>query len=390
TENGVFVGNFIGSLSRREPSLLFSAMRTFQSVFPNSYFFAADSPAALRSQNILFVGLPDDAAFRLDQETLDSLGGAFFPTLRAHLVAPGRYSLQRHLQLTDDYAPVDYLTSRLLREVSLPAATPRELADIFSGGEALALVRRQLEFGPRYLSAPQRAQFLEWLVLELESLGIEVHRQEFPLAGADQPDVRVTNVVARLFPEKAKRIIIATHWDTRRYSEQTPDQRETPVPGANDGGSGTAVLLELARALTLVVEKPEIGVDLVFFDGEEGLEGQDIKEWRPIGSPYFAEHLRTFYPERLPEAGIVIDMVCDDSLELLQEETSRQVAGALVEHLWKTGAAHYPQSFLMREGPKVGDDHDELIAAGVPSALIIDYAYPQWHTPYDTFEQCSS
>jgi glutaminyl-peptide cyclotransferase len=139
----------------------------------------------------------------------------------------------------------------------------------FDGERALRLLERQCEFGPRFPGSVGHEEAEEWLTSSLADLADELAVQRF-VAQSATGDVVLTNIIASFEPDRRERVLLAAHWDTRAVAEKDPDpaSRKTPILGANDGASGVAVLLELARLL--VDDPPAVGVDIVLFDGEDG------------------------------------------------------------------------------------------------------------------------
>lgn len=209
--------------------------------------------------------------------------------------------------------------------------------------------------------------------------------------GGTQHDL--VNVVARFFPDNPRRIIVGTHYDSIVRAYRDKDHPEAPMPGANNSASGVAVLLETARALA-VLPPPPVGVDFVFFDGEEGPKslGAGDPQWRALGSPYFAGHLGDFYPDRKPESAVLFDMVCYKNLELNIEPLSLVTAKTEVKKFWDIGRQTAPAIFATEPLPyAIDDDHDALIRAGIPSFLVIDFKYEPWfNTTGDTIDKCSA
>jgi len=207
----------------------------------------------------------------------------------------------------------------------------------------------------------------------------------------DGAELTFVNVVSRFAPEKVSRIILGAHFDSRAHADQDSVFRDTPVPGANDSASGVAVLREVARAIEQAEVKPRIGVDFVFFDAEEGdpTLPHTEKPWSPIGSEYFARHVSDYYGESLPQAALVVDMVCDADLEISIEAHSYRDARSNTEHIWSLGHSMYPEVFKNSVGTSIFDDHSSLNAVGIPSTLLIDFTYPYWHTTNDTLDKCS-
>jgi len=201
--------------------------------------------------------------------------------------------------------------------------------------------------------------------------------------------VRLTNLVARIRPERRARVLLGTHWDTRPWAELDPNpaRRGQPIPGANDGTSGVAVLLEIGRQLR---SQPlqRLGVDLVLFDGEE--LGRTEPRLYCQGSRGFASRLEQLYGPTRPEAALVLDMVGDTDLRLVPEALSLQRAPQLVGLVWSTAAALGERTFAQGDPPWILDDHSPLLQAGVPAILLIDRSYPPFHTHADTPDRCSA
>jgi Zn-dependent M28 family amino/carboxypeptidase len=195
----------------------------------------------------------------------------------------------------------------------------------------------------------------------------------------------MTNLVASFRKAGRKRLLLCAHWDSRPRAELDPSpvNRYKPVPGANDGASGVAVLLEVARALK--AEPPGKAVDLAFFDGEDGgLEG-DLTTWC-LGSRHFA----AVWPRQFfPEYAVLIDMVGDRDLHLPVERHSRMYAQDVVDRVWGAAKMLGLPAFDQADGYDVVDDHLELIKAGIPAVDVIDLDYPFWHTTLDTPDKCS-
>lgn len=272
-----------------------------------------------------------------------------------------------------------------------PAPTSDE--PYFSGADALARVEVLMQW-PRGLGDPRRGRSIDALERMLVAAGAEsVQRQ--PLRASDPAtgdEYALVNLIGHLRPSAPRRFVLATHFDTRPWADEDPDPaaRVMPVPGANDGTSGVAVLLVLMPLLAEALP-PDVGVTVILFDGEElGRPGQG---GYCMGSRYFADQARQQPPAWLQHAelGIVLDMVGDRDLGLPQEPLSRGHAPELVDRIWEVGRRRgHPQ---FEERPRAGgimDDHVLLTEAGVPSVLIIDKEYGPWHTQHDTLSQLSA
>lgn len=269
-------------------------------------------------------------------------------------------------------------------------------APTFSGAAALARVEALMAL-PRTLGDPRRTASIAALVRMLEEAGAEPVEQQALVAHepASGEAFALVNLFAHLRPAAARRLVLATHFDTRPWADEEPDPalHGEPVPGANDGTSGVAVLLELVPHLARALP-PDVGVTVILFDGEElGRPGSGSEGGYCMGSRHFAAQAAADPPAWLrgAELGIVLDMVGDADLQLPVEPGSLAHAPALVERLWgvarRRGHAQFdPHVRAMG----VLDDHVFLTAAGVPSVLVIDHEYDAWHTRRDTILRVSA
>lgn len=258
------------------------------------------------------------------------------------------------------------------------------------GAAVMALVQRQLDFGPRVPGTPGHAAQVTWMLARLDSLAPEVAADTFAHVTTSGDSLTLVNVLARFRPEETRRILLLTHWDTRPTSDEAPDSalHGVPLPGANDGGSGTAVLLELARILA--AHEPPLGVDLLFVDGEDYGPGTEDMF---LGARRYASRLDAAAESR-PIYGVLLDMVGDRDPLFPVEGNSAQAAPLVVRKVW--GAARrlgYGAVFPERVGGAVNDDHIPLIQAGLPTVDVIDFSYGPghawWHTPEDTADKLS-
>jgi glutaminyl-peptide cyclotransferase len=266
----------------------------------------------------------------------------------------------------------------------------------FSGEAALARVETLMAL-PRTLGDPRRTASIEALVRMLEQAGAATVEQQAFVAHdvtTGEPYALV-NLIAHLRPAAARRFVLATHFDTRPWADEEPDpaRHAEPVPGANDGTSGVAVLLELMPGLDHALP-PDVGVTVILFDGEElGRPGTSHQGGYCMGSRHFAAQAAKDPPAWLPGAqlGIVLDMVGDADLHVLVEPGSAARAPALVRTLWDVAARRGHTQLEDRVRPvSILDDHVFLTAAGVPSILVIDHEYDAWHTRRDTLDRVSA
>lgn len=274
-------------------------------------------------------------------------------------------------------------TDAAARDAAAAVSTPRE----FDGAAALAAVRRQVDFGPRIPGSAGHRAMGDWLVAELTRLADTVLVQEWTHTTSDGQRLPMRNVIARFRPTDSRRVLYVAHWDTRPVadSERDPALVGEPVPGANDGGSGVAILLGVADALER--SAPTVGVDLVFVDGEDW-GSFDTNTDVLIGAEYFAAHL----PDAgyAPLFGVLWDMVGDSVPVFEQEGHSAQFAPEVVQRVWSTAQRlGHGAVFTNRAGQMITDDHLPLQRAGLRVIDVIDLDYPWHHTTGDTPDKVS-
>ena len=255
------------------------------------------------------------------------------------------------------------------------------------GERAHARVVHQVEAGPRIPGTPGHAAVLAWIASECERLGGRVERQSWTDSTIGRP-LSLTNVIARFGPPRGRRLALVAHWDSRHVCDQDPDsaRRGEPVPGANDGGSGVAVLLEIAELMR--AKAPAVGVDLVFVDGEDQGEPGRPDSYC-LGAREYAQRLATGSPDARPAAAFVFDLVGDRDLQIHPEAQAAERAANLValvlDGARATGARHFHPEVRWT----LTDDHIPILDAGVPAVDILDFDYPAWHTHRDLPDQVS-
>ncbi|MFH1689601.1 MAG: M28 family peptidase [Candidatus Eisenbacteria bacterium] len=254
----------------------------------------------------------------------------------------------------------------------------------YDGDLAFTFLERQCEFGPRPPGSDAHEAMREWLIGVLQGYADEVSVQQFTVLDTDGLEVKLSNVIASFRMDARERVLFGAHWDTRRIAERDPDEmnRATPISGANDGASGVAVLLALASMMS--VRSPDVGVDLVFFDGEDGGNGGGFDNFC-IGSTVFAGRMGDY----APAYAVVVDMVGDRDLAIPVEPNSASACPSIVRMVWDAAERVGATSFSDGPGTAMFDDHIPLIQAGVPAVLIIDFDYAHWHTVGDTPDKCS-
>jgi len=384
SENGVFIGNFIGDLSRRSPSLILSEFRTFRAVFPNSYFFAVNSPISVAPQNIIFVGVNGDSTLDLQSNAVTQSQDPVVRSLPEKFVNVDRFELPGYPELTDNFAPIEFLTGEIIDRAS--QKSPRGI----DGEEAMAIIAQQLRYGPRYATAPGHATVQTFILSELKALGVRTTVQAFDYTDAAGQIYHLKNIIGRFYPDMPRRVILGTHYDSMRFSIHDQAHFSTPPPGADNSASGVAALLEIGRYLKTREHTPNVGVDLAFFDGEEGEEDWRKARWHPLGSEYFTLHLDGVYPETKPVAGIILDVIGQKDLKAAVEDPRSGEAASLAADFKAQVSSEFPGLIAGRYPQPVGDDHDPLTAAGIPSILLIQFDYPYLDTPEDTLDKCSA
>ncbi len=262
------------------------------------------------------------------------------------------------------------LSAPMVRDL-LPTPTPR--AGEFNGDAAYQHVLAQMAFGPRPTGSAASRQTSDYISAYLSQQGWLVEFQGFTYR-----DTPARNIIGRA--GKGPVVIVGAHYDTRSQADRDPDsdRRTEPVPGANDGASGVAILLELARVLDKAALKNEVW--LTFFDAEDngGLDG-----WEFIaGSTYMARTLRV-----QPVMMVLVDMVGDADQQLYREKNSTP---ELTDRIWAIAAQlGYQDIFIPAEKWTITDDHVPFLARGIPAVNIIDFDYPYWHTTQDTADKVS-
>jgi glutaminyl-peptide cyclotransferase len=244
----------------------------------------------------------------------------------------------------------------------------------FDGQRAFEDIATQLSFGSRAVGSPGHDQVIDWLTLELPQLGWQTEIQTGSMLG-----LSIQNIVAKR-GQGSPWIILGAHYDTRLISDQDsdPEKRNQPVLGANDGASGVAVLLELARVIP--ADYPG-EIWLVFFDAEDNgnIPGLD---WI-MGSRYFVDQLTG-----KPDAVVIVDMIGDADLNIHMEQNSDP---RLTAEIWGLAATlGYVDHFIPTPKYRILDDHIPFLQAEIPAVDLIDFDYPYWHSTEDTIDKISA
>ena len=274
--------------------------------------------------------------------------------------------------------------------------TEQPVGPAFSADSALLYCQQQCDFGPRTMNSEAHERCAQWIADKFRQFGMQVSLQQATLTGYDGTPLEATNIIASYRPEQKERIMLCAHWDSRPWADNDPDEanHKKPVLAANDGASGVAVMLEIARLLD-----SEIGIDFVCFDAEDwgvpqwaDYKGNDGDTWA-LGAQYWSTH---HHDGHKPRFGILLDMVGGQGARFYQESVSLYYAPEIVRRVWAAAeTVGFGSYFPNEEGGQVTDDHVPVNQkAGIPCIDIIphypDYAQssfgPTWHTVKDDME----
>ncbi len=309
------------------------------------------------------------------------------------------------------------------KQATADDAEPQLVGPTFDADSALAFCAEQCAFGPRTMNSPAHDQCEAWIISKFKQYGCEVSTQKADLKAWDGTLLHSTNIIARTNPSATERIIICAHWDSRPWADNDPVEanHHTPVMAANDGASGVAVMIELARIINTTTSdtlqpsdttandiqpsafnlQPNIGIDFVCFDAEDygtpTWSGKEDENSWALGAQHYAQNLKTIYPSLNREGkgvslGILLDMVGGQGAKFYQEGLSKHYAQSIVDDVWQAAnEAGYGSFFVNQSGGYITDDHKPLNEAGIPTIDIIPY-YPDceasvfgptWHTVND-------
>jgi hypothetical protein len=251
------------------------------------------------------------------------------------------------------------------------------------------------KIGTRISGSEGMTKQQELLKKHFEGLGATVTFQRFTARQLSRKEpVEMANMIVSWFPEREQRVILCSHYDTRPIADQEPERKNWTKPfiSANDGGSGVALLMELGHHMKDL--KTPVGVDFVFFDGEEyifdpGTEFQEGDKYF-FGSEHFAQQYVKSRPKYRYVAAVLFDMIGGKNPAFPIEQNSWFHAAALTQTLWKIAKEQNCTAFQNRPGQNVRDDHIALNRARIPAVDIIDFEYRHWHRLSDTPENCDA
>ncbi|MEA5457869.1 M28 family peptidase [Arcicella sp. LKC2W] len=250
----------------------------------------------------------------------------------------------------------------------------------FKADSAYAYVKAQVDFGPRVPNTKAHKACGDYLVAKLKQFGCEVISQDFVATKYDGTKMNARNIIGSINPSAPKRILLTAHWDSRSVADKDTKDKNSPIDGANDGGSGVGVLLELARTIQQATQKPNVGVDIIFFDVEDHGEPEDYKgEHKPeswgLGSQYWAankhkQNYTAYY-------GILLDMVGGKGAIFPHEGTSMQYAPMIVRNIWDIASRlGYSTTFIDADGGGLTDDHTAVNEVGKIQMIDIVELHP--------------
>lgn len=282
---------------------------------------------------------------------------------------------------------------------SIPAAALilffllRDSKPEFSGENAYKTLVQQCDFGPRTPGAEAHKKTKEFLISILNKYADLVSEQKFSYK--DKHDTTKIwegyNIVASFNKDNSKRIMLCAHWDSRPWADNDPDstKHKQPVMGANDGASGVAVLLEMARLFS--IQKPDVGVDIILFDLED-IGDENAEDFPNRLNPFAigAKMFSDMNPNYNPAWGILLDIVGDKNLEIPKEANSMARAGSVIDKIWQAAKKLGIKEFKDENGGSVGDDHIIFLKRYIPVADLVQSPFPEyWHTTGDTPDKCS-
>ena len=266
----------------------------------------------------------------------------------------------------------------------------------FNSDSAYYFVEKQVSFGPRVISSKGWKNCAIWLDKKFKTYTQNVIIQEAPITTYDRKNHTLKNIIASFSPEKNNRISLFAHWDSRHIADHDIKDQKSPILGANDGGSGVGVLLEIARNFRN--KRPKIGVDIILFDAEDYGQPENSKfpvmqdSWC-LGSQYWSNN--PHIPNYFSRYGILLDMVGAKDATFRHEEISRYFGSAILRKIWqKAHFLGFGNHFVFENAKQIVDDHYYInTITGIPTIDIIEYDpatasnfNKHWHTHKDNMD----
>jgi hypothetical protein len=263
----------------------------------------------------------------------------------------------------------------------------------FNADSAYSFIKAQCDFGPRVPNSKAHIDCGDYMIRKMKEWSDTVYVQTGIVTAFDKTSLNFRNIISSFNPETKRRILFFAHWDTRPWADQDTFDTNKPPLGADDGGSGVGILMELARQLNL--NKTDLGIDIIFFDAEDwgkAGRGPGSEDSYSLGTQYWTKkpHVSGY----TAEYGILLDMTGAKGARFRREGLSRQEAGFVIDKVW--GMAHslgYSDYFLYEDGGWVTDDHVYVNRFNIPSINIINSVpgtrsgfVPHWHTHDDDMD----
>lgn len=288
----------------------------------------------------------------------------------------------------------------LRKQASDETMTIQPIGPTFMADSAFRFCQQQCDFGPRVMNSEAHEQCGRWIISKFSQFGMTVTTQQAVLKGYDGTPLKSTNIIASYLPEHNDRLLLCAHWDSRPWADNDPDEanHKMPVMAANDGASGVAVMLEIARLLS--ADTLKLGVDFVCFDAEDwGVpqwsETMDTGDSWALGAQYWAANCPKQQAKKY-RFGILLDMVGGQGAQFYKEGMSVQYAPNIVDKVWRAAQiVGFGSMFPAQTGGNITDDHIPVNrVAKIPCIDIIPY-YPDcqqssfgptWHTVLDDME----
>jgi hypothetical protein len=274
--------------------------------------------------------------------------------------------------------------SKATVEETVETPATRRKVPKFDANNAYASIEKQVEFGPRYPGTKAHRELIDYLTEELTKYTDNVIQQDFKATFLDEKNVDATNIIGVINPDAKRRVLLCAHFDTRKIAEKDENEalKNKPILGADDGGSGVAVLLEIAR---LIKENGiDIGVDFVLFDAEDNGNTGTNTNWC-LGAKYWSKnpHNKSYKAE----FGILLDMVGAKNAEFGKEQNSMQSASKYVNKIWNMAAnMSYGNYFLDMNSGSVEDDHVYVIKnLRIPMVDIINMSRTEGRDGFDHY-----
>lgn len=277
-------------------------------------------------------------------------------------------------------------TGQTTQQTAEPPKAYKQVSPNFNADSAYYFVDKQVSFGPRVTNSEPHKKCGDWLVAELRKMSDNVIEQKTTLTNYDGRQLNIRNIIAEINPKADKRILLCAHWDSRPFADEDTKDTNKPILGANDGGSGVGVLMEIAR---IIKNNPlSVGIDIVLFDAED-LGKSEHNNSYCLGSQYWSTNLHK--PGYKAEYGILLDMVGAANAKFAWEEVSVTYARPVLEKVWGTAQVlGYPHFVYYNKGGII-DDHAYVNKnAGIPTIDIIHFdaqtqsGFPEhWHTHRD-------